>query len=201
MGRRTRRACRGCSSFASRVRARPGRLPGARFVDCVICDDCRLPGGRSGRRSRFRPVFSSGFHGGRPGTTARPDEIFGRAGQVDGRFVRARHLSARAGHLLPQVLPDVRMKIYASVSMLGAMFVAASAALAHPVREHAARHPQNWSELPSTWEFDPGVIIPLVLSLVLYGTGVFRLWRTAGAGHGITYVQAASFVAGWLTVV
>jgi putative membrane protein len=51
------------------------------------------------------------------------------------------------------------------------------------------------------WEFAPLVIVPLVVTAALYGAGLLRLWRRAGAGKGISGWAAASFVAGWLTLV
>jgi putative membrane protein len=50
------------------------------------------------------------------------------------------------------------------------------------------------------WEFDPFVTVPLVVSLALYSIGLARLWQRAGRGRGVTYVHAALFAAGWLTL-
>ena len=54
---------------------------------------------------------------------------------------------------------------------------------------------------PPGWEFDPVVVIPLLLSLALYGLGLARLWRRAGWGRGVTVTHAGLFAAGWLTLV
>jgi cytochrome c oxidase assembly factor CtaG len=50
------------------------------------------------------------------------------------------------------------------------------------------------------WEFDPVVVVPLALSLLLYGVGLARLWQRAGQGRGVSYVHAGLFAAGWLTL-
>ncbi|HEV7923033.1 MAG TPA: cytochrome c oxidase assembly protein [Thermoanaerobaculia bacterium] len=43
------------------------------------------------------------------------------------------------------------------------------------------------------WSWEPWVVALLVISTVLYAVGVARLWRSAGARHGITGWQAASY--------
>lgn len=48
------------------------------------------------------------------------------------------------------------------------------------------------------WTLDLAVLLPLALSLGLYGTGVAALWRAAGAGRGARPMQVACFAAGWL---
>jgi cytochrome c oxidase assembly factor CtaG/cytochrome c2 len=50
------------------------------------------------------------------------------------------------------------------------------------------------------WDFEPLVVIPLVLTATLYTVGLIRLWRRAGIGQGISRWSAASFAAGWLTM-
>jgi putative membrane protein len=50
------------------------------------------------------------------------------------------------------------------------------------------------------WEWDPFVVLPLALSLLLYGTGMILLWRRAGIGRGVKRWQAGCFFAGWLTL-
>jgi len=41
----------------------------------------------------------------------------------------------------------------------------------------------------------------LMLIAACYAGGLFRLWRAAGAGNGISTSQAAAFASGWLTLV
>ena len=50
------------------------------------------------------------------------------------------------------------------------------------------------------WELDPVVVTPLLVSGVLYGLGLVRLWRRAGWGRGVTFVHVSLFGAGWLTL-
>lgn len=85
-----------------------------------------------------------------------------------------------------------------------AIWAVASSAFAHGGRSHAggpAPGPRNWSELWRAWEFEPGVVIPLVLSGLLYGLGLTRMWRGAGFGRGVRVWEAAAFVSGWLALV
>src|SRR5437764_15467068 len=53
----------------------------------------------------------------------------------------------------------------------------------------------------SRWTWDSWVVVPLALSAILYATGVWRLWRRAGPGRGVTSWQVATFVLGWLSLV
>lgn len=54
--------------------------------------------------------------------------------------------------------------------------------------------PLQPDDLWSAWEFDPGVVIPLVLTAVLYLTGSRRQF-------GLTNLQKVCFWSGWLTLV
>jgi len=67
-----------------------------------------------------------------------------------------------------------------------AVLLAGTPALAHEVGHRTA----------STWSFEPAVVIPLVLSGVLFGIGV---WRRRGR-PGWSNAQIIFFVAGWLTL-
>lgn len=51
------------------------------------------------------------------------------------------------------------------------------------------------------WSFEPWVVVPTVVAALLYGRGVRRLWRNAGAGRGIAAWQVGCFAAGTLTIV
>jgi putative membrane protein len=51
------------------------------------------------------------------------------------------------------------------------------------------------------FSFEPWVVVPLLIALVLYARGVWRLWRHAGGGRGITYRQVLCFAGGWLSLV
>ncbi|MFO0791052.1 MAG: cytochrome c oxidase assembly protein [Pirellulales bacterium] len=61
--------------------------------------------------------------------------------------------------------------------------------------------PRNWQELARAWEFDPLVVLPLLLSGYWYSLGLLRLWRSAGRGGGIRRWEAAAFGGGWLALV
>ncbi len=50
------------------------------------------------------------------------------------------------------------------------------------------------------WDYQPLVVIPLLVTAVLYAIGVARLWTRAGSGRGISSWAVASFAAGWLTL-
>jgi putative membrane protein len=72
--------------------------------------------------------------------------------------------------------------------------------LPRPIEAHGGAHgvleAGAWQ-----WTWEPLVLVPLVISTVLYVIGVARLWRRAGRGRGVTYWQLASFAAGTTTIV
>jgi putative membrane protein len=72
--------------------------------------------------------------------------------------------------------------------------VTSSAALVHEGR------PLVPHDLWSAWSFEPGVVVALAVTAWLYFSGVRALWRAAGRGHGLRSWEAASFLAGWLTL-
>ena len=49
----------------------------------------------------------------------------------------------------------------------------------------------------SHWELELVVVVPLMVSAILYVLGLARVWRRAGAGRGVSGWSAASFAAGW----
>jgi cytochrome c oxidase assembly factor CtaG len=61
--------------------------------------------------------------------------------------------------------------------------------------------PRNFHELWHTWAFDPGIVIPLVLSAWLYLQGVVRMWSVSGIGHGISKWEAGCFAGGWFALI
>jgi putative membrane protein len=61
--------------------------------------------------------------------------------------------------------------------------------------------PHDLDELFSAWSFDPLVVICLLVSATLYTAGVTRLWSEAGIGSGVSRWPAASFAAGWFSLV
>jgi len=52
-----------------------------------------------------------------------------------------------------------------------------------------------------TWSFEPGIVLSLAALAAIYTIGVWRLWRNAGVGVGISRGQAAAFACGWLALV
>jgi len=59
--------------------------------------------------------------------------------------------------------------------------------------------PQNTSELLRAWTFEPGVIIPIVASAVLYSLGVFRLRRASP--KSVRKSNIVYFALGWAALV
>jgi putative membrane protein len=65
----------------------------------------------------------------------------------------------------------------------------APAARAHGISDVAAG---------SLWSYDPWLLTPLYCVGIGFYVGTQRLWRNAGAGHGVGHGQVAAFWAGWL---
>ena len=67
------------------------------------------------------------------------------------------------------------------LALLVAPGIRVTRAHAHPGEAHAIEEsgapsreaPRNWHELARAWEFDPGVVIPLLLTGALYVRGVW----------------------------
>lgn len=57
------------------------------------------------------------------------------------------------------------------------------------------------AELMGDWEFDPAIVIPLALSLVLFATGYVRLRSRSSGGRKVLDVRAGLFALGWLALV
>jgi putative membrane protein len=51
-----------------------------------------------------------------------------------------------------------------------------------------------------SWDLDPLVVAPLVVTGALYAIGVARVWRRAGPGRGVSRWSAASFASGWVVM-
>ena len=69
---------------------------------------------------------------------------------------------------------------------------------AHPAHEATAA---SSSSFLTSWNFEPGLIVSLLVFAGIYGAGIRRLWRSAGAGKGISRAQVGAFSAGWLALV
>jgi cytochrome c oxidase assembly factor CtaG len=80
----------------------------------------------------------------------------------------------------------------------GAGSATAVFALMHPAGDEGGEllleHPWH------AWTFEPVVVLLLAVAAIAYIGGIRRLWRAAGAGHGISRLQAAAFAIGWLAV-
>jgi putative membrane protein len=74
------------------------------------------------------------------------------------------------------------------------LLLAPRAALAH---DGAPPEPHD---LWTAWSAEPLVLAGLLFGFALYSAGVSRVWKRAGAGHGVTTRQIAAFGAGWLTL-
>jgi cytochrome c oxidase assembly factor CtaG len=71
---------------------------------------------------------------------------------------------------------------------LGFLLLLPAFAFAHPGQ------PLQPDDLLSAWEFDPGVVIPLVLSAILY-------WRGSRRHVGLTNLEQSCFWLGWASLV
>jgi putative membrane protein len=76
------------------------------------------------------------------------------------------------------------------------LLVGGQSAFAH---ELEITGPQNPHELIRAWSFEPGVVIPILLSAILYAIGFLRLRQTAPANS--RNADAWYFAAGWLALV
>jgi putative membrane protein len=68
--------------------------------------------------------------------------------------------------------------------------------LAHGFAHHLeAREVLRW------WSWEPAVLALLMITAVIYGGGLARLWRGAGRDRGLRWWEAGAFAAGWLALV
>jgi cytochrome c oxidase assembly factor CtaG len=95
----------------------------------------------------------------------------------------------------------MRGKLWSAGVGLSAI-VTAARAFAHGTEPHdAPRGPENWQELAAAWEWQPEVVVPLLLMAAIYAVGVQRTWRKAGFARGVTRGDVACFILGWLALV
>jgi len=83
---------------------------------------------------------------------------------------------------------NLRSKILTSVLALNCL----------PALAHEEAPPQSVHALVRDWEFDPLVVVALLLSGWLYVRGIRKLWKVLGKGKGIRRWEVASFLTGWL---
>jgi cytochrome c oxidase assembly factor CtaG len=81
-----------------------------------------------------------------------------------------------------------------SLSIAFALLMFASPASAHTVGF------EPWLEA-RRWTWDPLILVPLGTSIILYLTGVTRLWKRAGVGRGVCRWQVRCFTLGWSLLV
>jgi putative membrane protein len=65
----------------------------------------------------------------------------------------------------------------------------------------AAHSPHTAPPDAVSWNLAPWLVSLLLISACLYALGLGKLWRRAGAGHGVLRWQAAAFAIGWLGLV
>ena len=63
--------------------------------------------------------------------------------------------------------------------------------------ESDADFPRDLHELWHTWGLEPGTLIGLAVTAIVYSVGLAKSWRAARVGHGIKKWEAACFAAGW----
>src|SRR5437762_555480 len=130
-------------------------------------------------RSRVNPRRSSAFHGVGWHDDERP--VFSS--------------DARPGDpkFFYQPVPRMTARNISKVVPLSIVFALPATVFAHEAG------PANFDELGSWWAFEPGVVIPLVLSLLLYVRGLVML-RTVSP-HAFGRYELACFLTGWLVLV
>lgn len=82
------------------------------------------------------------------------------------------------------------MRALLVVVLLALLALPGSTVLAHPGQPPAPH------DLWGLWNWEPGLLAGVGLAAGIYLRGVTRLWRSAGAGRGISRRQALSFFAG-----
>jgi cytochrome c oxidase assembly factor CtaG len=81
-------------------------------------------------------------------------------------------------------------------TVLPALFVGAHACCLAHEGEPLAPH-----DLWSAWSWEPAIVLPILLSGMLYFVGVRRLWRGDGRDRGVRKWEAVCFASGWLVLV
>jgi len=60
--------------------------------------------------------------------------------------------------------------------------------------------PHNWNDLAHAWSFEPLVVASLALMALLFGIGLWRLWREAPKRRAVKTWEALCFAGGWLAL-
>jgi putative membrane protein len=102
----------------------------------------------------------------------------------------------RVAWIGPQTMLNYR-NIILNACTIGVYLGGSQVAMAHT--DHSG--PLTPDHLWHAWNFDPWLLVPLALSALLYLAGVYRLWKRAGVGRGISAVRVAAFSIGVLSLV
>ena len=86
-------------------------------------------------------------------------------------------------------------KVGFTIFILSALIGFAVSTFAHDSYEHS---PSVFSGIEISQIINATV---LILTFLVYLTGLLRLWRVAGRGHGVSFRAAGSFLAGWASLV
>jgi putative membrane protein len=81
-----------------------------------------------------------------------------------------------------------------SLALALLLLLAPRAAFAH---DGPPPEPHN---LWTAWSAEPLILAALLLSFALFMAGVWRVWKQAGAGRGVTAGQVAAFGAAWVSL-
>jgi putative membrane protein len=84
-------------------------------------------------------------------------------------------------------------------SLLLFLLISARPVLAYSGPAHPGQ-PLAPHDLWAAWTLEPGVLLGLALSGLIYLRGVRSLWSHAGVGRGLTRRQTAAFAGGWLAL-
>jgi cytochrome c oxidase assembly factor CtaG/cytochrome c2 len=98
----------------------------------------------------------------------------------------------------PRLIPRVAIRLATRLVTVAAGL----AAIAGPHHAHTGAPPAP-HDLWSAWTRDPVILLPLLLSAVIYAVGSRRLRRHAGRGRpgrGLSGLEAAAFWTGWTTL-
>jgi putative membrane protein len=80
-----------------------------------------------------------------------------------------------------------------------ALIILACAQMTPAAFVHEGR-PVEPHDLWMAWNFEPGVVLLLAFSCVIYFRGARAIWRRAGIDLVVRWFEAASFAAGWLAI-
>lgn len=84
--------------------------------------------------------------------------------------------------------------------MIAAAFAASSTfAFAHPNQPHEPLiTPENWI---IRWSFEPGIVIPLLIAVVLYAVGAYEVRRRSPNSPAVSGWNVICFALGWISLV